>query len=144
MVNCSTRWPKADPMADTSAAACASAFLSLWVSRLSVPDHNNSYRGTTFLGTQLHHTAAYHSESNDMIEGFHHILKTALMSCCNSLTWYSQLPWVLLGLQATSKEGIDLSAPKMVYGDPLVIPGYSSSIITPHPTSLDSGPSLEN
>ncbi|XP_066980273.1 uncharacterized protein [Macrobrachium rosenbergii] len=45
------------------------------------------------------------------------------MSHCNSSSWYSQLPWVLLSLQTTSKEGLDLSAAKVVYGDLLVIPG---------------------
>ncbi|XP_066947134.1 uncharacterized protein [Macrobrachium rosenbergii] len=75
------------------------------------------------LGTQLHHTTAYHPESNGMVERFHCTLKAALMSRCNSLTWYLQLPWVLLGLQTTPKESLDLSAAEMVYGDPLMIPG---------------------
>ncbi|XP_066987478.1 uncharacterized protein [Macrobrachium rosenbergii] len=70
------------------------------------------------LGTQLHCTAAYHPESNGMVE-----LKAALMSCCNSSTWYLQLPWVLLALWTTPKEGFYLSAAEMVYGNPLVIPG---------------------
>ncbi|XP_066977889.1 uncharacterized protein [Macrobrachium rosenbergii] len=127
MVNCSTRWPEATLITEASAAACASAFLSSWVSRFSVPNHITSKRGTTFtsqlwtslnhlLSTQLHHTTAYHPESNGMV-------KAALMSLCNSSTWYSQLPWALLGLWTTPKEGLDLLVAEMVYGDPLVIPG---------------------
>ncbi|XP_066978974.1 uncharacterized protein [Macrobrachium rosenbergii] len=121
-------------MTEASAAACASGFLSSWVSGFSILNHITSDRGTTFtlqlwmslnhlLGTQLHHTTAYHPISNGMVERLHHTLKAALMSRCSSSTWYSQLPWVLLGLQTTPKEGLDLSAAKMVYGGPLVIPG---------------------
>ncbi|XP_066964242.1 uncharacterized protein [Macrobrachium rosenbergii] len=104
------------------------------MSKFGVPDHMTSNRGATLksqlwtslnhlLGTQLHHKTAHHPESNGMVERFHHTLKAALMPCCNSSTWYSQLPWVLLSLQTTPKEGPDLSAVEMVYGDPLVIPG---------------------
>ncbi|XP_066947109.1 uncharacterized protein [Macrobrachium rosenbergii] len=89
------------------------------------------------LGTQLHHTTAYHPKSNGMVERFHCTLKAALMSCCNSSTWYSQLPLVHLGLQTTPKESLDLSAAEMVYGDRLMIPGE-------FPTTSDSGPSSEN
>ncbi|XP_066974309.1 uncharacterized protein YagA-like [Macrobrachium rosenbergii] len=113
--------------------ACASAFLSPRVSRFGIPNHITSDRGTTFmsqlwtslnclLGTQLHHATTYHPESNDMVERFHRTLKAGLMPCCNFLTWYSQLPRVLLGLRTTPKEGLDLSAAEMVYGNPLVIP----------------------
>ncbi|XP_066958076.1 uncharacterized protein [Macrobrachium rosenbergii] len=58
-----------------------------------------------------------------MVERFHSTLKTALMFRCNSSTWYSQLPWVLLRLWTAPKEGLDLSAAEMVYGNPLVITG---------------------
>jgi len=37
--------------------------------------------------------------------------------------WFSQLPWVLLGLRTTPKEGLDVSPAEMVFGDPLVVPG---------------------
>ncbi|XP_066949356.1 uncharacterized protein [Macrobrachium rosenbergii] len=66
------------------------------------------------LGTQLHHTTIYHPKSNGMVERFHRTLKVALMSRCNPSTWYSQLPWVLLSLWITPKEGLDLSAAEMV------------------------------
>ncbi|KAK3889682.1 hypothetical protein Pcinc_006248 [Petrolisthes cinctipes] len=45
------------------------------------------------------------------------------MSRCNNSTWSSQLPWVLLGLRTTPKEGVDASPAEMVFGEPLVVPG---------------------
>ncbi|XP_066941081.1 uncharacterized protein [Macrobrachium rosenbergii] len=133
MVDRSRRWSEATLVKDASSAACASAFLSSWVSRFGVPDHITSHRGTTFtlqlwislncpLGTQLHHTSGYHPESNGIFKRFHCTLKAALMSHCNSLTWYPQLPWVLLGLRTTPKGSLDLTAAEMVYAAPLVIP----------------------
>ena len=52
----------------------------------------------------------------------HRTLKAALMTRCQDASWLSQLPWVLLGLRTTPKDGTDISAAEMVYGDPLVIP----------------------
>ncbi|XP_066981057.1 uncharacterized protein [Macrobrachium rosenbergii] len=40
MVNHLKRCPEAAPMKEASVAACASAFLSSWVSRFSIPNHN--------------------------------------------------------------------------------------------------------
>ncbi|XP_066981055.1 uncharacterized protein [Macrobrachium rosenbergii] len=76
-----------------------------------------------FLGTQLHHTTAYHPKSNGMVKRFHCTLKVVLMSYCNFSTWYLQLSWVLLGLLTTPNEGLDLSAAEVVYGNQLVILG---------------------
>ncbi|XP_064077632.1 uncharacterized protein LOC135195302 [Macrobrachium nipponense] len=79
---CFTRWPEAAPMKDASVAACASAFLSPWVSQFGIHNHITFDKGTTFmlklwtsltcfLGNQLHHTTASHSESNGMFKRFH-------------------------------------------------------------------------
>ena len=75
------------------------------------------------LGIQLHHTTAYHPQSNGMIERWHRTLKTSLMSRCTGSDWIHHLPWVLLGLRTTPKEGINISAAEMVFGQPLVVPG---------------------
>ena len=58
-----------------------------------------------------------------MVERLHRTLKASLMSRCTGTSWFSQLPWVLLGLRTAPKEGLDASPAEMVYGDPLVIPG---------------------
>ncbi|XP_064117687.1 uncharacterized protein LOC135223113 [Macrobrachium nipponense] len=116
-------------MTDASAAAFASAFLSSWVSRFGIPNDTTSATKTTFtlqlwksfnhlLITQLHHTTAYHPESNDMIERFN-----CTLSRYSSSTWYLQHSWVLHSLWTTPKEGLNLSATEMVYGNLLVMTG---------------------
>ena len=54
---------------------------------------------------------------------WHRTLKTSLMSRCTGSDWIHHLPWVLLGLRTTPKEGINISAAEMVFGQPLVVPG---------------------
>ncbi|KAK3881459.1 hypothetical protein Pcinc_014115 [Petrolisthes cinctipes] len=130
----SNRWPEAIPMANATSASCASSLLSGWISRFGIPEHITSDRGTTFtshlwsslgqlMGTTVHHTTAYNPEANGIVKRLHRTLKAALMSRCNNSTWSSQLPWVLLGLRTTPKEGLDASPAEMVFGEPLVVPG---------------------
>ncbi|XP_066971762.1 uncharacterized protein [Macrobrachium rosenbergii] len=58
-----------------------------------------------------------------------HPVASQLPTILNPVAW---LPWVLLSLQTTSKEGLDLSAAEMVYSNPLVIPGeFFPNINTP-------------
>ncbi|XP_076065291.1 uncharacterized protein LOC143039300 [Oratosquilla oratoria] len=110
--------------------------LSGWISRFDIPEHITSDRSTTFtsqlwtslgqlLGTSVHHTTAYNTEANGMVERFHRTLKATLISRCNNATKGTQLPWVLLGLRTTPKEGLDVSPSEMVLGEPLVIPEES-------------------
>ena len=129
-----TRWPEATPIYDETAESCAGALLTSWVARFGLPEHITSDRGGAFisnlwtnlallLGIQFHHTTAYHPQSNGMIERWHRTLKTSLMSCCTGSDWMHHLPWVILGLRTTPKEGINISAAEMVFGQPLVVPG---------------------
>ena len=122
------------PIYDETAESCAGALLTSWVARFGLPEHITSDRGGAFisnlwtnlallLGIQLHHTTAYHPQSNGMIERWHRTLKTSLMSRCTGSDWIHHLPWVLLGLRTTPKEGINISAAEMVFGQPLVVPG---------------------
>ncbi|XP_068203738.1 uncharacterized protein [Palaemon carinicauda] len=69
----------------------------------------------------LHQTTAYNPAAYGMIERFHHLLKPALMSNCKDSHWFTQLPWVLLGLRTTPKDALDVSAAEMVYGDQSVV-----------------------
>ena len=97
-------------MTDESASSCAAALLSSWISRFGLPEHITSDRGGAFisglwtslsnlLGIQLHHTTAYHPQSNGMVERCHRTLKVALMTRCSTPDWAYQLPWVLLGMR---------------------------------------------
>ena len=129
-----TRWPEAIPMADTSAAACASAFVAGWIARFGMPSDITSDRGPQFtsglwtgvsrlLGMQLHHTTAFHAQANGLAERFHRQLKAALMARLTDADWAAQLPWVLLGIRTAPKEGLPVSSAEMVYGAPLYVPG---------------------
>ncbi|KAK3889024.1 hypothetical protein Pcinc_006900 [Petrolisthes cinctipes] len=134
IIDRSTRRPEAIPMANATSTSCASSLLSGWISRFGIPKHITSDRGTTFIshlwtslgqlmGTTVHHTTAYNPEANGIVERLYRTLKAALMLRCNNSTWSSQLPWVLLGLRSTPKEGLDASPAEMVFGEPLVVPG---------------------
>ena len=133
IVDRSTRWPEAIPMKNSTTESCVNALLAQWIARFGLPDDITSDRGTPFrsqlwtslarlLGTTLHHTTAYNPEGNGMVERLHRTLKAALISRCTSPDWFSQLPWVLLGLRTTPKEGTGVSSAEMVYGDPLHVP----------------------
>ena len=82
-----TRWPETTPSYDETAESCAGPLLTSWVARFGLPKHITSGRGGAFisnlwtnfallLGIQLHHTTAYHPQSNGMIERWHRTLKT--------------------------------------------------------------------
>ena len=138
----STRWPEAVPKVDFSASSCAAAFLSTWVSRFGIPEHITSDQGSSFtsllwaslnklLGSTSHQTTAYNPEANSMVEHLHRTLKAALIACCNDSFWFHQPPWVLLRLRTTTKEGLNVSAAEMVYGDPLVVPAEFFPAMSP-------------
>ena len=133
IIDRSTRWPEAVPMKDATTESCVKALLSHWIARFGLPDDITSDRGAPFtshiwtslgqlLGYVIHHTTSYNPEANGIVERFHRTLKAALMSRCTSPEWATQLPWVLLGLRSCPRDGTDVSAAEMVYGDPLQVP----------------------
>ena len=106
-----SRWPEAIPLteAQTAAAVCAQVLVAYWIARFGIPVNMSSDRGPQFtsqlwssvaqlLGTQLHHTTAYHPQSNDLVERFHRHLKAALRAGLTGPNWSNELPWVLLGI----------------------------------------------
>ena len=112
-----TRWPEAIPLRDATASSCAQALVLQWISRFGVPLHISSDRGTQFtsqlwssiaqsLGTQLHHTMAYHPQANGLVERFHHHLKAALRARLSGSGWTRDLPWVLLRIRTAPKEDL--------------------------------------
>ncbi|XP_068236955.1 uncharacterized protein [Palaemon carinicauda] len=67
------------------------------------------------LGITLHQETAYNLAINGMVERFHRTLKAVLMSRCKDSNWFTYFPWVLLGLRATPKHALDVSAAEMVF-----------------------------
>ena len=73
IIDCTTRWPEAIPMVQTSTKDCAIAFIRHWIARFGVPLDMTSDRGPQFtsalwnevankLGIQVHRTTAYHNQ----------------------------------------------------------------------------------
>ncbi len=134
MVDCTTRWPEAVPLASTTTADVARAFIDTWVARFGTPSDISSDRGPQFtselwkevariLGVQLHHTTAFHPQANGLCERFHRSLKTALRASLADDRWIERLPWVLLGLRTVPKEDLQSSSAELVYGQTLRVPG---------------------
>jgi transposase InsO family protein len=89
VIDRSTRWAEAIPLANIAAADCADTLISGWIARFGVPSQLTSDRGVQFvsavwampmprLGIQHKMTAAYHPQSNGALEQFHRHLKDAL------------------------------------------------------------------
>lgn len=127
IVDRTTRWPEAIPMADTSAKAIFLAFTRHWISQFGVPSTITTDRGAQFtssawtdwcreLGIKHIRTTAFHPQSNGMVERFHRRLKDALRARGARSTWADELPWVLLGLRITPREDSTTSPSESVFG----------------------------
>jgi hypothetical protein len=109
-------------------------FIAGWVSRFGVPATVTSDRGRQFTSAiwevlcrrlGIHHvtTAAYHPQSNGMIERAHRQIKDALRSRAASDNWTTHLPWILLGLRAAPKDDSNTSSAELVFGCRITVPG---------------------
>ena len=147
-----TRWPEAIPITDTTTQGVAKALIASWVSRFGTPAVIISDRGPQFvsqlwseiaqlLGVELRQTAAYHPQSNGMVERFHRQLKASLTARLTGPNWATQLPWVLLGIRAAHKDDLDALPAEMVYGTELHLPGQFWAPAEGNPAA---GPFLED
>jgi hypothetical protein len=134
VVDRTTRWPEAVPLASTTAADCAAALLQGWIQRFGVPDTITSDRGPQFtsslwaalcslLSIKHTQTTAYHPQSNGLVERFHRRLKDALRARAAGADWYNHVPWVLLGMRTACSEDADFSPAEAVFGSQLILPG---------------------
>ena len=98
IISCFSRWPEAIPLCETTSTTCAQALVSNWIACFRVPIDISSDRGPQFtsqlwtsicqlLGTQVHHTTAYHPQSNGLVERFHRHLKSALRARLTTHNW---------------------------------------------------------
>ena len=99
IIDRTSRWPEAVPLASITAADCARALFAGWVSRFGVPATITSDRGAQFtsalwaglcslLNIQHSPTTAYHPQSNGLVERFHRRLKDALLSRAAAADWH--------------------------------------------------------
>lgn len=94
------------------------------------------------LGAQLHHSTAYHPQSNGSLECFHRRLKGALKAHLTGPGWMDELPWVLLGIRSTPKEDLQASSAELAYAIPLAVPVEFIPTAGAHPgvTVIHVGP----
>jgi hypothetical protein len=143
-----TRWPKAVPLAAVTAAVtaadCAAGLLHGWVQRFGVPATITSDRGPQFASSlwsalcsllNISHvqTTAYHPQANGAVERFHRRLKDALRARAAGADWYAHLPWVLLGIRSDWRGDTEFSPSEAVFGAQPVLPGQY--LTSPEPPS---------
>jgi len=145
-----TRWPEAVPMASITAGDCAAALLQGWIQRFGVPETITSDRGAQFTSAVwaslcrllcIDHTqtTAYHPQSNGMVERFHRRLKDALRARMAGADWAAHLPWVMLGVRSAWREGAECTPAEAVYGAQPVLPGqFLLSPESPSPEFLEA------
>ena len=128
IIDPTSRWPEAIPLSSITAADCARALFAGWVSQLGVPATITSDRGAQFTSAlwaglrsllNIQHsltTAAYHPQSNGLLERFHRRLKDALQSRAAAADWHDHLPWVMLGIRASFREDNEFSPAEAIFG----------------------------
>ena len=99
IIDRTSRWPEAIPLASITAADCARALFAGWVSRFGVPATITSDRGAQFtsalwaglcslLNIQHSPMTAYHPQSDGLVERSHSRLKDALWSRAAATDWH--------------------------------------------------------
>jgi hypothetical protein len=148
IIDRTSRWPEAIPLASITAADCARALFAGWVSGFGVPPNTiTSDRGAQFtsalwaglcsLNIQHSPTTAFHPHSIGLVKRFHRRLKGALRSRAVAADWHDHLPWVLLGIRTAFREDSEFSPAEAVYGSQLVLPGqFINTAESPSPFFL--------
>ena len=142
VIDRSSRWPEAIPIRNITARECAEQFMLHWVARFGLPLDIISDRGRQFtsdlwanmsqtLGARIHHSSAYHPESNGLLERWHRSLKSSLKARLEGPRWIEQLPWVLLGLRTTPREDAEFSPADFLLRQRLRLPGDTAVLPPP-------------
>lgn len=133
MIDRSTRWVEAEPIAYIDAETVAKALFRTWIARFGVPEIITTDQGRQFesklfrsmasmLGSKHIHTCAFHPQANGLIENWHRTLKGALKAYLSD-RWTETLPSVLLGLRATFRPDLQTTSAELVFGQTIRLPG---------------------
>lgn len=76
------------------------------------------------LGTTRLRTAAYHPQTNGLVERFHRHLKVALTAHETPSEWVQRIPLTLLAIRCALKTDLSCSSAELVYGSTLRLPGH--------------------
>jgi transposase InsO family protein len=134
IIDRTSRWVEAVPLAAITAADCAKALFEGWITRYGVPAAITSDRGAQFtsavwksvcqlLNISHHSTTSFHPQSNGMVERWHRRLKDSLRARAAGADWAAHLPWVLLALRAAPHDDSGHSPAEALFGTPVVLPG---------------------
>ena len=93
------------------------------------------------LGIKLNNTTAYHLQANGIVERFHRHMEESFETRLTISRWVDELLWTLLGIRTTPKEDLDKSSAKLVYVEPLVVPG---EFVAEQITNSDPATTLRN
>jgi transposase InsO family protein len=148
IIDRTSRWVEAVPLAAITAADCAKALFEFWIARYGVPAAITSDRGPQFtsavwkavcllLNINHHSTTAFHPQSNGMVERWHRRLKDSLRARAAGPDWASHLPWVLLVLRAAPHDDSGRSPAEAMFGSPVVLPGQFLDAAGGPPPSTD-------
>lgn len=76
-------------------------------------------------GIKLITTTSYHPQANRLVEGFHRLMKEALIALGHDAPdqWYWRLPCVMLAIWTTLKPDLGASPADFVFGEGLAVPG---------------------
>ncbi|XP_014485403.1 PREDICTED: uncharacterized protein LOC106749940, partial [Dinoponera quadriceps] len=102
-----TRWPKAIPLKNITAANVATYFYSSWIARFGCPKFITTDRGSQFESALFNALAQL----------------LGALRCHDSQDWLEKLPTVLLGLRSVYKEDLKASPAEYLYGSTLRLPG---------------------
>ena len=128
-----TRLFSALPVRDTSAKACAQAFLLHHVALYGIPSACTSDQGSNFvselfqemqkdLGIEIKHSPIYWPQANGLIERNHQSLKNSLKAQLVEMgvkyqdRWMDYLPWVLLGRRTAFNKDLGTSSAELTLG----------------------------
>ena len=135
-----SRWLEAYPMAEATSKNCVDALIRNWIPTFGLPTSAVCDNGNTFvskmwkgihdqLGILVSYTPVYHPASLGHLERQHREIKTGLrasllqMASEHQGNWLDALPWVMLGRHTVYQPELDASAAEMVMGQCPRIPG---------------------
>ena len=140
IVDSTSRWVDAVPMATATSAECCSAFIQSWVKTFGLPCTARSDNGNSFvarlwqdmhakLGTIVSYSPVYAPQAAGMVERQHRDLKVGLRAALVKMadekgeSWHSALPWVLLGRHNSFHVELQATPSEVVFGEDMRLPG---------------------
>ena len=130
-----TKWYKAIPLRDQTAATTSDALLERWICRFGCPYSINTDQGTNFesqlfasllkkLEIDKTRTTAFHPQSNSVIERMNRTLLNKLAKCIDEdqTNWSVKLPYVLMAYRSSVHESTSFTPHYLVFGHEISLP----------------------